>query len=210
MAQKRNAKRTRQRPHAFAAKISNYQFETVLWQFILDCPERQAAGHIRLSENSIAAIYGKLRSFFFNAGLFPDIYNGRSPDEGGREGHEVAEFALIEFHLNRNKAKRGSLDSAATGPDYHFSESCWRHSFEPLRMERPAEHINRLMMHQALAFVKRFGPVGSRLPLTLDQRRQGLALALDQMNQRLIWLERNAGRFRDQGTRGELRALRIS
>lgn len=63
----------------FSAKISDYQFRKVLWHFALDRSALETAKQTTLSVNSISAIYGKLRKFFFDCGLFNDPYRGPDP-----------------------------------------------------------------------------------------------------------------------------------
>lgn len=210
MALTPNSKSRSRRSHAFAAKISNYQFERVLWQFVLDRPERQAARYVRVSENSIAAIYTKLRKFFFDLGVFDDPYDGRDPAHGIKQADEAAELKIIDFHLERARMKRWRLDSNADQPNYHLAESYWRHDYEALRKERPRGHVDKLMHHHALTFIRRFGPVGSPKTITRDMRRKALQLSLAQHRQQLLWLERNASGFRDPTLREKLRTLRSS
>src|SRR5262249_41276546 len=108
-----------------SAKISEYQFQRVLWSFVLDEPVARAAKHIDLSANSIQAIYRKLRRYFFEAGHFTDIYQGGDPRQGSALATGEFERPLIEFHMRRFAAKRGA-DDAQEGPPYHFAESHWR------------------------------------------------------------------------------------
>ena len=60
------------------AKISNYQFKKVLWRFTLDDPVAEATRHVRLSANSIDAIYTKLRRFFFRWACSPTSMRART------------------------------------------------------------------------------------------------------------------------------------
>lgn len=205
----RNLKKPRHRKRLYyAAKISDYHFRKVLWRFALDHSAEQTARHVRLSANSISLLHAKLRRFFFEAALFTDPYRGGDPTEGLREQFDLLEFHWLDFHLKRVAAKHGSLDTAGGTPDYHFAESCWRHGFEMLKAERGTDLVSRMMFENLLAFVRRLGPVGARRPLTVAQRLEGSKLALQQFDQRIIWLERNSARFKDGQARAELRDMR--
>lgn len=193
----------------FAAKISDHQFKRVLWHFTLDHSAREAARHIRLSANSINAIYAKLRAFFFDHGLFLDIYRGGDPRAGLKaEGWERSEWELLDFHLKRVAAKRGSLDGAMDAPDHHFSESYWRHNYVILIGNRNTGTIHRMMYAHLFAFVRRFGPVGKAGTIAPAERQEGLRLATVQMDQIALWLERNSAIFRDEADRRLLRQIR--
>ncbi len=205
MVKTENAKRKRRtRPLYFSAKISDYQFRKVLWHFVLDDTAAQAARHINLSVNSISAIYGKLRKFFFEVGLFTDIYNGGDPKQGtGFEDEEEFEYRLIGFHLKRDAAKRG-LHSPPDGPDYHFAESHWRFHFDILNEGRPNDAIHMMMFGHLLEIIRCCGPVG----LPPMRRREGLQIVLQQMDRRILWMERNLQSFANRKTRAALKSIR--
>ena len=187
----------------FSAKISAYQFKRVLGSFARDEPAARAATHIDLSVNSITAIYAKLRAYFYATGLFVDIYQGSDPREGAALAQEEFERRLIEFHWKRSHARRG-IDDPPGGPALHFAESHWRFHYAIMNDERPSDTLDRMMFAHLLEMIRCCGPVGA--PPT--NRKAGLELALRQMDQRLLWLERNASRFRDPTGRAELRKTR--
>lgn len=210
MARKAKAKSQRRaKPLYFSAKISDYQFRKVVWHFTLDHSAAEAAKHVRLSVNSISAIYAKLRRFYFDYGLFGDPYKGGDPREGfAREGFEDVEHKLLTLHLERVAAKHGQPDTVMGEPDYHLSESNWRFGFDDLMKQRGPELVQRMMYAHLMEFLRRFGPVGARQPPTVDERRAGLTLALEQFDRTVLWMERNAEKFRDVEKRSELRRLR--
>lgn len=196
---KRKSKRSAKRLY-FSAKISDYHFKKVLWQFALDHSAAEAAQHLTLSENSIAAIYGKLRRFFFEHGLFRDPYQNRDP-RGGLvvEGFEDVEALILRYHLARVAKKRGRLNAPLNGPDHHFAESNWRFDFEVLLHERGAEPVRPMMYANLLEFVRRFAPVGSSKEVSAERRAEGYELAMEQLDRMALWLERNSVKFRDPG-----------
>lgn len=199
---KTQTKRGRNRLYR-SAKISAYQFKRVLWAFVLEDPAAHAASHIDLSANSINAIYGKLRTYFYEAGLFTDIYQGGDPREGSTLAEEEFERRLIEFHIRRAGSKRG-IDDAPEGPAYHFAESHWRFHYAVMNEGRPSEALHRMMIAHLLEMIRCCGPVGA--PPT--NTKAGLRLALKQMDQRLLWMERNAPMSHVYSSRYELRTLR--
>lgn len=197
--------RNRSEPLYFSAKISDYQFRKVLWHFVLDQSAQHAARHINLRANSISAIFTKLRVFFFDLGLFTDIYNGGDPREGtGIEGRELYEFELLDFHLKRRAAKRGRVDCAMDEPDYHFGESHWRFGYVDLMEGRGSEAAPRMMYAHLLELIRRCGPVGARP----RNRMEGKRLMVRQIDLRALWLERNSARYRSEDNRDFLRSIR--
>jgi hypothetical protein len=192
-----------------SAKISSYQFKKVLWRFVLDEPASEAAHHVKLSTNSISAIYTKLRRFFFDLDLFRDLYAGGDPRDGiFAEGYEDVEHLILAFHLKRVAEKRGQLNAAMDEPDYHFAESNWRFDFHVMMTERGDEPARAMMYRNLLEFIQRFGPVGSPRAPSPQIRAQARALASEQFNRMILWLERNSVKFRDADDRAELRSLR--
>lgn len=189
MAKPSKAKSVRRsRPLYFSAKISEYQFKKVLWHFVLDHSAQEAARHVELSVNSISAIFTKLRKSFFEVGLFTDIYGGRDPREGSiYEDGEAFEKWVIEFHFKRAAAKRGITDWLGQ-PAYHFAESHWRFHYTVMTEGRAADAIYDMMHAHLLEIIRCCGPVGAP-PV---RRKAGLMLALKHMDQRVLWLARNA------------------
>jgi len=189
-----------------SAKISEYQFRKVLWHFVLDHSAREASAHVNLSANSIAAIYAKLRQFFFDYGLFNDPYHGGDPRAGlPHKDFEDIEYLVLAFHLERVAQKRGRLDCCMNEPDHHFAESNWRFDHFALRAERGEEFVRRRMYATLLRFIRRFGPVGAKDKPTVEERRAGRAFASDLIYESVLWLERNSAKFRDPDMRAELR-----
>lgn len=207
MAKSEKAKpKRRSKPLYFSAKISDYQFRKVLWHFVLDDPVAVAAKHIDLSANSINAIYIKLRVFFTELGVFEDIYKGGDPRDGTEKGEDFEgfEYRLLSFHLQRVKDKRRQRDTSLDEVDYNWCESYWRFHYSVLTDGRPSNAVQRMMYVHLLAHIRLSGPVGSR-PQNLSE---SVDLNQKHLNQRLLWLERNAPAFRDKGSRIKLRELR--
>lgn len=209
MAKAANAKsRRRVKRLYFSAKISDYQFKKVLWHFVLDHSAVEASRHVNLSANSISSIYAKLRKFFFDYGLFRDIYKGGDPKSGTGRDDEVFEFALLDFHLKRVAKKHGALDSPMGEHDYHFAESFWRFHYRHLVKERPTEIVQRMMLDHLTTFIRTFGPVGTKHKASATDSQAGQRLALSMFDQVLVWLERNAARFQGKKSRAGLREVR--
>lgn len=203
-----NANRKRRPKRLYrAAKISDFQFRKLLWHFALDHSAGETSAHVNVSANSISLIFAKLRKFFFDHGLFRDPYKGGDPANGiaGKDAEDV-EYRLLDFHLRRVSAKHGSLDSPADAPDYHFAESNWRSDFAPLMSERGPDLVHQMMFDNLLEFVRCFGPVGATGDVAVERKLEGRRLALAQFDRRILWLERNAVRFRE--ARSELKGLR--
>lgn len=186
-----------------SAKISEYQFRRVLWSFARDEPAAQAAQHIALSVNSISAIYAKLRVYFYEAGLFVDIYQGDDPREGSTLAEPEFERRLIAFHIARAAAKRG-IDDRPEGQAYHFAESHWRFHYAVMNDGRPSEALHQMMFTHLLGMIRCCGPVGAQP----TNRKAGLQLALRQMDQRILWMERNAVQFSASSERKMLKSIR--
>lgn len=184
------------------AKISDYRFRKVLEQFVRDSSATDAARATRLSVNSVHTIYRKLRVFFFDVGLFTDFYEGQDPAEFVSDNPRF-ERDLLAFHLGRFAAKRG-LRSPASEPPYHFAESCWRYDFKVLMEQRPSEAVYAMMLSHLLEIIRLCGPVGS----TPSNRIAGARAIARQIDQRILWLERNAPGFADADIRSGLRAAR--
>ena len=194
MAKAENAKsRRRARPLYFSAKISDYQFKRVLWHFVLDHSAAEAAKHVKLSANSIGAIYAKLRKFFFDYGLFNDPYKGGDPREGlPYEGFEEVEEGILLFHFLRTKEKHGALDSPLANSFHHLAETNWRFDYLGLRNHRPDELVDRKMYADLMLFIRCFGPVGGKDIPTLEDRIAGTQLALEFIHESVLWRRRNA------------------
>jgi hypothetical protein len=192
----------RARPLYHAAKISDHRFRRVLLHYALDHTVQETARDTRLSANSVEAIFAKLRKFFTEAGLFHDYYQGRDPNDVWH-GEPRFEKALLEFHLERLRAKRG-FRYPPEGPDYHFAESCWRYDFHVLMRERPSDQLPAMMFAHLLDIIRLCGPVG-RPPVN---RAAALRAFLRHIDQRALWLERNAPGFSTPELRAALRELR--
>lgn len=203
-----NAKLAMRRPanrFYHGAKISEYQFKRVLMGFVRDEPVAVAARHIRLSANSINAIYGRIRAYFTKLGVFEDIYRGGDPRDGtdGGENLEEFELRLISFHLERIRRKRRTPDTSLDETDYHWCESHWRFQYHVMTEGRPSEAIHRMMYTHLLAYIRSCGPIGQP-----SHNRNLRDLTLQQRNQRIAWLERNAPMFKDERSRLALRDIR--
>lgn len=193
---KRSAK-----PLQYAGKISNYRFRDVLWHFVRDHNANETARATRLSANSVVGLYRKLRVFFYEAGLFTDIYDGQ--DALSQSANEPRfEKALLEFHFERIRVHRG-LKSPAHEPDYHLAESHWRFHFHIMAGERPDAPVEAMMAAHLLEIIRLCGPVGAR-PANL---RAGAEAIRRQTDQRLLWLVRNAPGFATPERRSALRSI---
>ena len=170
-----------------AAKVSEYQFKRVLWSFVVDEPVAQAARRIRLSANSINAIYTKLRVFFTELGVFVDIYKGGDPKFGTDRGKDLEgfDYRLLTFHLQRDSAKRRMKGTAIEEIDYNWCESNWRFDYQVLVMCRPDALIHRMMYGHLLAFIRACGPVGH----APRHREKAAPLLRQHFEQGLLWLE---------------------
>ena len=204
MSENTKRRKTKRRSHPLyhAAKISDYRFRKVLWHFVHDHTAAETARDVTLSTNSVQAIFRKIRVYFFEVGLFMDIYQGRDPIEVDT-GNPHFEKLLIEFHFERMNTKK-SMRQPITEPPYHFAESCWRYDFHVMMSERPDAGVYGMTERHLLELIRRCGPVGD-LP---RNRRAGLLLVMRQTDERIDWLRRNAPGFRAEHTRAELRAVR--
>lgn len=185
-----------------AAKISDYRFRKMLWHFVLDHSATDTARATGLSINSTNILFRKLRVFFYETHLFTDIYGGQDPTTLESD-NPVFERDLIEFHFRRVREKRG-VRSPWSEPDYHFAESHWRYHFHVLMAQRPSDRVHAMMFGHLLEIIRLCGPV-SKKPMN---RRAGLLAVMRQMDQRILWLERNAPRFRADSLRQELKEIR--
>lgn len=201
LIQKARRKR-RANPFRRSAKISDYRFRKVLEHFARDDSATEAARATKLSVNSVHALYRKLRIFFFEAGLFVDFYVGHDPQEFESD-NPVFEQALLEFHFARIRDKRG-LKSLTNEPPYHFAESCWRYDFKVLMTQRPSEAVHAMMLSHLLELIRLCGPVGA----APRNRAEGLRAVARQIDQRILWLERNAPAFAATTMRAALKEAR--
>lgn len=189
-----------------SAKVSEYQFKRVLWAFVTEEPVAEAARRIRLSANSINAIYGKLRVFFTELGVFYDIYKGGNPRDGTEDGEDIEEFEhkLLTFHLQRIRDKRRMKGVELGEVDHHWCESHWRFQYNVMSEGRPSDAVLRMMFSHLMAHIRASGPIGQ----PPRSREASAILSLCQFQQRVLWLERNAPAFRDATARAELREIR--
>lgn len=187
-----------------SAKISEYRFRKVLMGFVKDWPANATARATGLSVNSTTQIYHQLRTFFFEVGLFLDFYAGQDPLTFVGDTPRT-EKALLEFHFSRVGARRG-LKSPITEPPLHFAESCWRYDFKVLSEQRASDLVDEMMFNHLLELIRACGPIGARP----RNREEGLRIILRQIDQRILWLERNAPGFADAATRAALRDARTS
>jgi len=155
-----------------------------------------------LSVNSVAAIFRKLRVYFWDAGIFADPYEGKDPREFDDDNLEY-ERRLLDFHFSRARDKRG-LKSTWKEPDYHLAESQWRFGYMQLMVQRPSADVHPMMMSHLLEIIRLCGPVGSN-PVN---RKVGLLAKLRHMDQMVLWLERNAPGFNSEEQRAELKNIR--
>lgn len=202
------AKRKRPRsakPLYRSSKISERTFRHVLEHFAHDRSATETAKLTGLSLNSVAAIFHKLRVFFFEAGLFRDFYETLKYGGEITIDDEIAEMKLLELHFRRMAAKRGLHDRTGGEPDYHLAESFWRLGYSVMAQQRPTETVHAMMYSHLLEVIRICGPVGSRP----TKRRQGLLAVMRQMDQFTLWLERNAPEFSSERQRQELREIRL-
>jgi hypothetical protein len=203
MAQTKIAKSKRcAKPLYHAAKISDYRFRKVLWHFVRDHTATETARTTALSVNSVAAIFSKLRVFFCEVGLFTDIYEGQDPLT--HHGNEpLFEKSLLEYHFQRMREKHG-FKTPPHEPDCHFAETHWRYHFKVIANERPSEEVYTMMQAHLLQLIRLCGPVGTRP----QNPRAGIEIILRQIDQRILWLERNAPGFSSTPHRQGLKGIR--
>lgn len=182
---KAKAKR-RTRPLYHSAKISDYRFKKVLWHFVRDHTTAQTAKGTGLSVNSVHAIFHKVRVYFYEVGLFQDIYEGKTPYLSDTS-EPVFGRALQEFHAQRHRAKRG-LKAPDNEPDYHFAESYWRYDYHITERERTSEALHDMMLAHLLEIIHACGPIGTKP----ENQHAGLLAILRQMDQRMIWFLNNS------------------
>lgn len=187
---KKSQRRKPRSTHYHAAKITDRQFETVLWHFVRDHSATEAAAGSGLSVNSAHAIYRKLRVFFYECGLFLDFYEGRDP-ETFESANPRFEQELLAFHFKRHSDKRG-FRSPVSEPPYHFAESCWRFDFHIMARERSPEALHPMMTSHLLELIHLAGPVG----LAPRNRAAAVRAVMRQADQRIDWLRRSAPGFR--------------
>lgn len=203
MVAKSKLPKRRTAPLYSSAKISEYHFRKLLWHFVRDHTATETAKSVKVSINSIAAIFAKLRRYFFAVNLFTDFHKGGDPRDGsGDPDKDEYEFRLIDFHLKRAAAKR--MNSDEWGEPYNFAESHWRFHYWILEQQRPSEAIHDMMMAHLLEVIRACGPVG-RKPTNPDA---GAALAEAHLNQRLLWLERNSPDYRSPEKRQAIQEIR--
>ena len=201
-ALKKKTQTRRTRPLYHSAKITDRRFRKVLWHFVEDHSAARTAQATGLSANSVTAIFRKLRVYFWEVGLFTDVYEGLDPREAVSDA-PTFELALLDFHIGRYRDKRG-LKSPVSEPDYHFAESHWRFQFKVMALHRPGIDVRPMMMEHLLEIIRLCGPVG-RKP---GNRMAGLQAVARQMDQRLRWMERNDPGFTEPEQRAELQAIR--
>ncbi len=181
-----------------AAKISEYQFKKLLWNFAHDISPTETSRHMRLSLNSVNAIYMKIRRYFVELGHFPDIQVDQEELEFSDEIAVDSDEAFIRFHRNRMSRKYGLVKNADIH-GLHRCESCWRYVNLELLNDGRDTNIPRMMYRDLIALIRICGPLGSpitNLDKALEYRRQ-------RVEQRLLWLQRNSTRHKSV----ELRAL---
>ncbi len=202
--------KTRKRPKALYAggKISDYQFKRVLTAFVEDEPVAVAASHIALSANSVQAIYRKLRNFFVSLTVFEDIYLGGDPKQGLGDtdpATERLELEILGFHLARVKDKKLMKDAKLGEPDPHFAESCWRYQYHVMERERSGMSIKPMMFAHLLGIIKSCGPVGRPPPRA--QIAHAYELKLAHLDQRVLWLSRNAPSLKSPSARAQIQEV---
>jgi hypothetical protein len=183
------------KPLYHSAKISDYIFHKILLHFVRDHTATETARDTRLS---VAAIFTKLRVYFTEAGLFSD------PGKIGMfNDNEEFEMRFLEFHIGRLQEKRGLRSANGGGPDYHICESHWRFHFYVLMIQRPSETIHAMMLSHLLGIIRICGPVGIK-PIN---QKGGLLAVFRQMDQRILWLQRNARDYSSLEVRRGLREI---
>lgn len=205
MAERKKAKtRRRIRPLYHSAKISDYRFRKVLWHFVRDYSATDTAKATGLSVNSVHGVFRKLRVYFYEAGLFMNFYGGTG-EAAFKPEDEPLQRDLLAFH-SRRAARRRGLKTNPGEPNYHLAESWWRLDFAMIMRERPSEAVYDMMMGQLLAVIRIGGAVGTT-PGNTPQRVKVLARLVDQ---KILWLQRNAAEFSTTELREGLKnALRI-
>lgn len=194
---KRKTKKSR-RPKRLchAAKISDYRFKRLLRYFAEDLSATETAARMRLSVNAVSEIYGKLRAFFAETGLFASLYEADPTPE------PEDELQYIGFHLARVAEMRG-LPADDRNNDLHFRESCWRFECRMLA-ELGARNMRETMYRDLLALIRLCGPVGRPPRNRLAARRY----LLERNDRIAAWLQRNSPAMSDSRYRRELQQIR--
>jgi len=182
------------------AKISEYQFRKILWLFALDLTPTQAAARMALSLNAVHAVYVRLRRYFTEAGVFRDFY--RMPE--GVALTDEAELRFLEFHLARVEPMQGLPPLKHGEDDLHLFESNWRFEYQVFRHAQRQANVERMMYDDLLSVISLCGPINT----TPQNRKAALDMLRRRLDERLLWLERNAPLFKAPQHRVELRAIR--
>ncbi len=194
---KRKQKRRRSRLYA-SSKISEYQFKKVLWHFACDDTASEAARHVRLSINSINAIYTKFRSFFIEARLFMSIYDILGDEQIEPEYEE----ALMGFHFLRIGEKQGLRKKSAHMQ--HFAESCYRFDRRMAVDRGESENLNRIIYQEMLSLIRTAGPVGKPVSDPLA----ALEMVLELQDAQLTRMERFTHAYSSEETRAFIKTMR--
>lgn len=180
------------------AKISDYRFRRLLELYVRDVTATDAAAATGLSINSANAIFQKLRRYFYDVGLFIDLYQGEDPMTVEIDD-PAFEAQVLAFHMARLGVRRGVKESGAA-PPYHFAESCWRYDFQRMMIERPSDAVYAMMQKHLLELIRLCGPIGQ----APKKRLEGLRAVMRQADERIDWFSRSAPGYRDADSRAGL------
>jgi len=196
-SEKRKPKRRKSQLYA-SSKLSDYQFKKVLWHFARDDTASEAAKHVRLSINSINAIYTKLCSFFVEARLFMSIYDILGDEQIEPEYEE----ALVGFHFLRIGEKHGLRNKAAHMQ--HFAESCYRFDRRMAVDRGDSENLERIIYQEMLGLIRAAGPIGKPVSDPLA----ALEFVLELQDAQLSRMERFTHAYGSDETRAFIKEMR--
>lgn len=155
MATRRAASPRKRRNRYYSrAKISERKFERVLWAFASHESASDAAQRLRLSVNTVADLYRRIRDFLDRAGFFDVFTELASVNEQNLDWREYTHT----FHRKR-MAERGGIRAGGAGSDLDERESCWRmliwEFFDLDRMDA----AYWVQYKTLLDFIREFGPL---------------------------------------------------
>lgn len=183
---KKSQRRTKSRLY-YSAKITDRRFRMVLGHFVRESTVAHAAKETGLSQNSVSAIFGKLRKYFYDCGFFrlPERPAPDAPRLPDMPEGELSFDDILEYHRMRIAEKRGVRST--DGPDYHLAESMWRYDYRVIMLERPSDRIYEMMTSDLLQLIRLCGPVGKPKP----NKVVGIIAYIYHSKKLALWLQRN-------------------
>lgn len=146
--------RKRRNRYYSRAKISERKFERVLWAFARHESASDAAQRLRLSVNTVADLYRRIRDFLDRTGFFDVFTELASVNEENLDWREY----IHTFHRKR-MAGRGGIRVGGSGSDLDERESCWRFViWEFFDVDR-VDAAYWVQYKTLLDFIRKFGPL---------------------------------------------------